>query len=445
MVAKHKRFPDGALRSHKVRFCVRGDRQAEGRDFFEMYAPVVNMSTVRMVMTLAAKHGLCTKQVDYSNAFVQAKLDETVYVWLPSDIKLDGNDGRLALKLKKSLYGLRQAPLKWFEKLRGSLIERGFKQSAQDPCLFLSAKVVAMVWVDDVLFFARDEVDIDSIIVSLKKDFELKVEGDVSSFLGMEVIKNSEGSFELSQSGLINRILSAMGLEKCNSTRTPADTKPLGSDMHGNACSRQGRWQYSSVVGMMLYLAGNTRPDIAFAVNQAARHTHHPCAVHEEALVKIARYLQGTKDKGLRFHPSGSDQPPRLDAYCNADFAGLWGSEATDDPTCVKSQTGFVIMYDSCPVIWKSKLQSLIALSMMEAEYIALSMCMRDLIPLRRVLQDLCEVFDLGEAGVSAHSTVYEHNSAALTLVNSPQMTPRSKHIALLYHFFRSEVDSGNR
>ena len=70
---------------------------------------------------------------------------------------MDGYDGRLALKLKKSLYGLRQAPLKWFEKLRGSLIERGFKQSAQDPCLFLSDKVVAVVWVDDVLFFACND------------------------------------------------------------------------------------------------------------------------------------------------------------------------------------------------------------------------------------------------------------------------------------------------
>lgn len=323
MIAKRKRFPDGELRSHKVRFCVRGDKQVEGRDFFETYAPVVNMSTVRIVMTLAAKHGLCTKQVDYSNAFVQAKLDETVYVWLPSDIKVDGYDGRLALKLKKSLYGLCQAPLKWFEKLRGSLIERGFKQSAQDPCLFLSDEVVAVVWVDDVLFFARDEAAIDSMIASLQKDFELKVEGDVSSFLGMEIIKNSNGTFELRQMGLIKRVLSAMGLEKCNSTRTPADTKPLGTDMHGNACSRQDRWQYSSIIGMMLYLAGNTRPDIAFAVNQAARHTHHPRAVHEEALVKIARNLQGTKDKGLRFCSSSSDQPPRLDAYCDADFARL--------------------------------------------------------------------------------------------------------------------------
>ena len=443
MVAKRKRFPDGTLRGHKVRFCVRGDMQVEGRDFFETYAPVVNMSTVRMVMTLAAKHGLCTKQVDYSNAFVQAKLDETVYVWLPSDIKVAGHDGRLALKLKKSLYGLRQAPLKWFEKLRGSLLERGFKQSAQDPCLFLSDKVVAVVWVDDVLWFARDEADIDKVIDSLKADFELKVEGDVSSFLGMEIINNSDGSFELRQSGLIKRILFAMGMEECNSTRTPADTKPLGADTHGRVCSRQDRWQYSSVVGMMLYLAGNTRPDIAFAVHQAARHTHNPRAVHEEALIKIARYLQGTKDKGLRFHPSDSNQP-RLDAYCDADFAGLWGSEAADDPTCVKSRTGYVIMYEGCPVIWKSKLQSLIALSTMEAEYISLSMCMRDLIPLRRVLQDLCEVFDLGQAGVMAHSTVFEDNSAALTLANSPQMTPRSKHIALRYHFFRSEVASGN-
>ena len=85
----------------------------------------------------------------------------------------------------------------------------------------------------------------------------------------------------------------------------------------------------------MSYLAGNTRSDIAFAVHQAAHHTHNPCAVHEEALIITACYLQGTKDKGLRFYPSDSNQP-RLDAYCDADFAGLWGSEAN---SCYSSTT----------------------------------------------------------------------------------------------------------
>ena len=87
--------------------------------------------------------------------------------------------------------------------------------------------MVAVVWVDDMLWFARDEADIDAVIESLKADFELKVEGDVSSFLGMEIINNLDGSFELRQSGLIKRILSAMGMEECKSTRTPANTKPL--------------------------------------------------------------------------------------------------------------------------------------------------------------------------------------------------------------------------
>ena len=121
MIAKRKRFPDGRLRSYKARLCVRGDQQREGIDFFETYAPIVQMSTVRLMLTLAAKHNFVTKQVDYANAFVQAKLDTDVYVHLPSCVCAN-TEKKQVFKLKKSLYGLRQAPLKWFEKLREGMI-----------------------------------------------------------------------------------------------------------------------------------------------------------------------------------------------------------------------------------------------------------------------------------------------------------------------------------
>ncbi len=110
----------------------------------------------------------------------------------------------------------------------------------------------------------------------------------------------------------------------------------------------------------------------------------------------------------------------------------------------VKSRTGYVITLARCPLTWKSKLQSLIAVSTMEAEYIALSHCMRELIPLRRLIKEIGEVFGIPEGDLAIHSVMFEDNTGAISLAKVPRMTPRSKHIALRYHYFREEVQKGN-
>ena len=101
---------------------------------------------------------------------------------------------------------------------------------------------------------------------------------------------------------------------------------------------------------------------------------------------RILRYLQGAKDKGLILNPSETLQ---VDCYVDADFAGLWNVEQDQDPLCVKSRTGYIIMFMGCPLTWISKLQTQIALSTTEAEYIALSQAMRDLIAIREVIQEI--------------------------------------------------------
>ena len=133
---KLKRLPDGTAYRHKARFCARGDLQKEGIDFFETYAPVVQWSTIRLLLSTVLTEGWTTRQVDNTNAFAQADLKEEVYVEYP---RLFGpkTGGDKVLRLRKSLYGLRQAPRTFFEKLKSGLEERGWKQSIVDPCLFL--------------------------------------------------------------------------------------------------------------------------------------------------------------------------------------------------------------------------------------------------------------------------------------------------------------------
>ena len=106
---------------------------------------------------------------------------------------------------------------------------------------------------------------------------------------------------------------------------------------------------------MLLYLSGHSRPDIAFAVHPCARYTFKPTRRHELALIRIGRYLKGTMNKGMVLTPSDS---PQVDCYPDADFAGLYGHESSQDPHCARSRTGYVITAFDCPVLWKSRLQT---------------------------------------------------------------------------------------
>ena len=439
-VLRAKRYPDGRLRKHKARFCVRGDRQIEGVDYTEKYSPVVSWSTVRMLLTLSISQNLYTKQVDFSNAFVQARLkpDEHIFVDMPKGFEYinDRNEVHV-LKLQRSLYGLVQAPLYWGNHLKAALEKHGLKQSACDPCMFVGDGVVCLTYVDDGLFFGKDQSKIDEKIELIQRDgLKLTVEEDIYAFLGVEVDRKSNGDVELRQRGLIDKILVTCGMVDCNTKSTPCNQVPLGSDLSGDPVT--GKFEYASVVGMLMYLSSNSRPDIQYAVHQCARFTHFPKKSHEDAIHRLCRYLKGTKEKGLILKPSDD---LTLDCYVDADFAGLYYVEDHQDPVCVKSRTGYCLTLGGCPLIWVSKLQTEIALSTTEAEYIALSQSLRDLIPMRRLLQEASFGLAISTTlNAKLYSTVFEDNNGALSLATSPKLSPRTKHIAIKYHHFRDSI-----
>ena len=194
------------------------------------------------------------------------------------------------------------------------------------------------------------------------------------------------------------------------------------------------------MVGMMLYLAGSTRPDIEYAVHQCARFSHNPKRCHEVGLKHIARYLQGTKDKGMILTPNAKNL--KLDLFADADFAGLFVAEDKHDPVGVKSRTGLLLNFGGVPILWSSKLQSEIALSTLEAEYIALSQGMRELVSARSMVLELAAKMDMDLKGASTVSKAWEDNVGTQNLANSkgPLMTARTKHIGIKYHWFRSKI-----
>jgi hypothetical protein len=333
-----------------------------------------------------------TRQVDYTSAFPQAELDVPVYMRVPQGWYVDAH-GKLAqhddpkhndkdhfLCLKKNLYGCKQAARNWFKMLSAGLRREGFVQSTTDTCLFLRHECIIVVYVDDCLFFAPQRSTIDAVITSLSKIFKLKDEGDVSVFLGVQIAKDPKAkTITFTQTGLIDQIIRDVGI---TATSKGKDT-PVDSILHpdNDGPPRTEDWNYRSIIGKLNYLANNTRPDISMAVHQCARFCANPKALHKLAVKRIVRYLLATRTFGLSLCPSRSFA---LDMYVDADFAGRWHKEFSHLRDSVLSCTRYVVTFCGCPISWASKLQSEIALSTTESEYIALSTATRELLPLRR-------------------------------------------------------------
>ena len=186
---------------------------------------------------------------------------------------------------------------------------------------------------------------------------------------------------------------------------------------------------------MLTYLQGTTRPDISMAVHQCARFSINPMLSHERAVMRIGRYLLSTKNRGIIFKP---DKYRGLKCYIDADFVGGWSKSDPDDADNVLSRTGFVIFYADCPLLRASSMQTEIALSTAESEYIALSMAMREVIALMNLMKEVDTVFSLNGCKPKIHCKVFEDNESCFAMTKNKKFSPRTKHIAIKYHHFRS-------
>eukprot|EP00984_Skeletonema_dohrnii_P035296 scaffold34901_cov389-Skeletonema_dohrnii-CCMP3373.AAC.1 len=145
-------------------------------------------------------------------------------------------------------------------------------------------------------------------------------------------------------------------------------------------------------------------------------------------------------DKGLVYRP---DPTKGLECHVDADFAGGWTIGETSNPEVLLSRTGFVISYAGCPIFWRSKLQTEIALSTTESEYIALSMAMREVLPFLNLMNELRDIIPMKSSEPKFYCKVWEDNRSCIKVAESPKFTPRTKHIALKYHHFRQFVSDG--
>ena len=269
-------------------------------------------------------------------------------------------------------------------------------------------------------------------------------DGNIEKYLGVDIKalpNSSKGNkrFAMAQPHLIERILSVVNVDDTWNRRTVPAIKPI---LHrdANGPERKYSWNYRQAIGMMNYLLMCTRPELAMSVHQCARFCNDPKLQHERALLYIARYLLNSKDQGIIYEV---DKTKGLECYVDADFAGGFTKETADNPENVMSRTGDTIMFAGCPIIWCSKLQTEIGLATAEAEYIALSQALRDVIPLINVLNELQDYLGDTMKKPIIRCKVYEDNESCIKMAESEKFTPRTKHIALKYHWFRKHVQDG--
>lgn len=193
------------------------------------------------------------------------------------------------------------------------------------------------------------------------------------------------------------------------------------------------------MIGKLNYLEKGSRPDISYITHQCARFSIDPKEEHARALRWLGRYLKGTRDKGIILKP---DLNRSLEVHVDADFVGNWDKDETDDPDTARSRHGYIISYAGCPILWKSQLQGEICLSSTESEFTGLSYALRDAIPIMELLKEMKSTgFEIGSTTSKVHCKVFEDNSGALQIAKIPKFRPRTKHLNVKLHHFRSYVD----
>ena len=435
-----------AIKKYKARLNIDGSRMRKGIDYEETYAPVAKWSTIRLILSLAAVHKWHTRQLDYILAFPQAPVERELYMEVPKGFEIDEGDSKdYLLKIQRNIYGQKQAGRVWNKYLVSKLTnELGFKQSSVDECLFYRGNVLYALYTDDSILAGPNKGEIDRIIQEMR-DVKLDItdKGNVEDFLGVNIEQNEDGTIVLTQPHLIDQILKDLNM--MNDNVKVKDTPAASSNIlrkYDSSEDFDNSFHYRSVIGKLNYLEKCTRPDIAYASHQCARFTENPKIEHAKAVRWLARYLKGTREKGIILQP---DKTKQLNMYVDADFSGNWNAAESEDRNTARSRHGYAITYLNCPIIWKSQMQTEIALSSTESEYIGISQGLREVIPLMTILEEMkAHNMPIEPSASKVYCRVFEDNSGALEMARVHKFRPRTKHINVKYHHFRDYVSRGN-
>jgi hypothetical protein len=436
-----KRNADGSVGVYKARLVAKGFLQQYGRDFLDTFAPTPSFTSIRLLAATALQKKWDVDHLDVKTAFLYGELEEweRVYLEAPPGFDLPEDE---AFAMYKCLYGLKQSARKWNKKITGVFNEIGLQQSEADKCVFVSYNkkgdltAAVAVHVDDILVSGEDDMRA-KIKACLKKVFTIKDLGRLSWYLGVKFTWEDNAVY-LSQESYTKEILERHRMENCNVRNTPAEKGKLRKPTEEitnqerdwlNSCGKT-QTAFRKAVGALRYLADRTRPDIAYAVGQLARHMNDPRREHWVAVKHVFAYLRGTQEFALRFKKDNDNS--RVLQKC----VGFSDSDHAQCPDTRSSTSGYTFIHSGGAVSWASKKQPVIARSSAEAELVALDLCSREGKWIRKLERTLR--FQEGP------TPLHEDNEAAIAISEKHQRTQRTKHIDVQYFAICDDVEKGH-
>jgi hypothetical protein len=415
---------DGKIERFKARLVFNHSSKDETDE--NNYSPVVDRVSLRVFLATVAEMGWELCQADVKTAFLNAENPGREFVKLP--VELVGSENERTRILLKALYGLQRAPKMWHQTFAAWAKTVGFKQSEQDPCLFLHSEgnKMLVIYVDDMLLAAKDVRLLKDLCLLVEGRFKSRILGEPKYFLGMNVHYGREQKVVvLSQQTYIGAIIDRYGLRTVLPRTLPMDP---GMMMAG-AITTENNWypEYGSLVGALLFLAVCTRPDISFAVGILSKFVSRPQKQHWDAAVNLVGYLRGTPDVGVALGKIGDGM---LCGYADSD----WGNDVEDR----KSVSGGIVYWGSSVVSWRSKKQNMVSLSTAEAESHALVDVAKELVVVGRVLK---EIQDFCGVNVGVVPVIYTDNQPAMDAILHGK--GRTKHYDLRIKYLAFGISEG--
>lgn len=419
-VFKIKKDKEGEISKFKCRLVARGFKQSVLED---VYSPVVRLTTVRIFFAVCVQKGWTIFQMDVCNAFLHGEMKESLYMYLPKDCNTNGK----VCKLNKAIYGLKKAPLYWYQKFDNFMISEGFYKNKCDYCLYIKMTkdviIYVIIFVDDILISGSSIKEIENLKLNLNKCFKMKDLGLLSYFLGISVeqdIKN--GTIVLSQKQYLENVLVKFGMLDCKPVNTPMDSDFDYEILKGDKSeSFDIENRCRQIIGCIMYAMLGTRPDLCSSISLLSRYQNCASEKLVTSLKRVLRYIKGTLELKLVYE----NKSKIISGFADAD----WGGDAIDR----KSTSGFCLYVFGNIVSWNSKKQSTVAMSTTEAEIIALSFCISEACWLRNLLLELKLVEEL-------KVVVYEDNQSAIRSLSSHEQLKRIKHLDIKYHFVKDKI-----
>jgi hypothetical protein len=425
-VFKTKRNADGTVERYKARLVAKGFAQRKGVDYYDTFAPVARMTSIRIILAVAAHEGLRVEQLDVDSAYLNGIIDAEVFMDQPPSFIDPAHPNRVC-RLQKGLYGLKQAGRIWYDDVHSSILEWGFLQTAADPCVYVrtstEGKCILGLYVDDFIAAGTDPA-INRFKGEIRARYRIKELGPAKLVIGLQLTQDDKG-IAVSQSTYVQSIVREDGMTDAHPAPVPLTGGEVNATITDEVHEPTNPTAYRHIVGKAMYAMVGTRPDIAFAVGVLGRFASNPNQFHLGMAKHLLRYLKGTVDTAITFKRGNGIAT--FEGFCDADWGG------SEDR---KSTSGYLFTLNGAPISWCSKRQPTVALSSTEAEYIAATQATKEAIWLRRIFEELGHP-------QSGPTRINEDNQGCIQLAKNPVHHQRTKHIDIQVHFIREAIETG--